>query len=492
MSGTTNNAIHRAKTWQIAGFALNNVSTNLYMWMMTFIAYYLQGFIGVATVLATSYVTIMRVWDGITDPFAGYIIDKTNGKMGKNRPFILLGQIIMFSMSALMFFVSPKVPEGGRFVVFTIFYALYVIGYTLQCVITKSAQTCLTNDPVQRPVFSVFNGVFTAGVFAVMPWYSYTYLLQKHQYQMNADFFAEQWATCAIASAITAAIAFVSLIEKDREEYYGVGGQAAKVSFKDYWEILKNNRAMQMLVVSAGTDKLATQAKGDATVTLIVYAIICGNAAAGGLVTGYSTIPNLLFIFFGAGVIAAKLGQKKSMTVGSWGAIFSCVGLILLFVLGDPTTFSLPGDGVFSGWSLFTILFMGLTIAFNGFNQICSSVVITMTADVADYEVYRSGKYAPGMIGTLFSFVDKIISSFAASIIGVMCAMIGFVDKLPTAETPYSTSLFVVGMIGMYGLVLLGLIANVIAMKFYPLTKEKMAEIQDEIAAIKANAAQAK
>ena len=32
----------------------------------------------------------------------------------------------------------------------------------------------------------------------------------------------------------------------------------------------------------------------------------------------------------------------------------------------------------------------------------------------------------------------------------------------------------------------IGWILNVVAMKFYPLTKEKMAEIQDEIARIKA------
>ena len=42
----------------------------------------------------------------------------------------------------------------------------------------------------------------------------------------------------------------------------------------------------------------------------------------------------------------------------------------------------------------------------------------------------------------------------------------------------------------MYGTVIIGLICNIIALKFYPLTKEKMAEIQDEIAAIKAKAMQ--
>jgi Na+/melibiose symporter-like transporter len=39
-----------------------------------------------------------------------------------------------------------------------------------------------------------------------------------------------------------------------------------------------------------------------------------------------------------------------------------------------------------------------------------------------------------------------------------------------------------------FGTVIIGLLCNVIALKFYPLTKEKMEEIQDEIAEIKAKA----
>ncbi len=35
-----------------------------------------------------------------------------------------------------------------------------------------------------------------------------------------------------------------------------------------------------------------------------------------------------------------------------------------------------------------------------------------MTADCADYEVYRTGKYVPRPDGHLFSFVDKLVSSF--------------------------------------------------------------------------------
>ena len=65
------NGVHRAKLWQIAGFALNNTATNLYLFFMNFISYYLVGFVGVGVVLASTIIMNMRIWDGVTDPFIG-------------------------------------------------------------------------------------------------------------------------------------------------------------------------------------------------------------------------------------------------------------------------------------------------------------------------------------------------------------------------------------------------------------------------------------
>ena len=93
------NGIHRVPMWRIAGFALNNAATNMYLLLMTMVSYYLIGFVGVATVLASSFSTIMRVWDGVTDPFIGYVLDKTDGKFGKNRPFMVIGNVILFVCS---------------------------------------------------------------------------------------------------------------------------------------------------------------------------------------------------------------------------------------------------------------------------------------------------------------------------------------------------------------------------------------------------------
>ena len=111
-----------------------------------------------------------------------------------------------------------------------------------------------------------------------------------------------------------------------------------------------------------------------------------------------------------------------------------------------------------------------------------------MTADCADYEVYRSGKYVPGLMGTLFSFVDKMISSLAGTFVSLMIAAIGFKKIQPTPDTPYSSSIFWVTMICFIGAPIVGWVMNLIALKFYPLTKEKMEEIQIRIAEIKAEA----
>jgi Na+/melibiose symporter-like transporter len=61
---------------------------------------------------------------------------------------------------------------------------------------------------------------------------------------------------------------------------------------------------------------------------------------------------------------------------------------------------------------------------------------------------------------------------------------------MPDVQTPLTPELKYVGVFLAYGMVILGLICNVIALKFYPLTKEKMEEIQGEIAEIKAKAMQ--
>ena len=109
------NGIHRVPLWRIAGYALNNTATNVYLMMMNYATYYLMGWVGVGMMVASSLTMMMRMWDGVTDPFIGFMVDKTNGKFGKNRPFIVIGQIILCVTSWVAFHVTHKLPQGVRF-----------------------------------------------------------------------------------------------------------------------------------------------------------------------------------------------------------------------------------------------------------------------------------------------------------------------------------------------------------------------------------------
>ncbi len=132
------NGIHRVPLWRIAGFALNNTATNLYLMFMNYVSFYLLGFVGVGMVMASSFTMAMRIWDGVTDPFIGYMVDKTNGKFGKNRPFMVIGNIILAASSFIMFHFTRKLPEGpARFIFFVAFCCIYYLGYTCQCVVTQ-------------------------------------------------------------------------------------------------------------------------------------------------------------------------------------------------------------------------------------------------------------------------------------------------------------------------------------------------------------------
>ena len=527
------NGIHRAKMWEIMMYALNNTSTNTYMMVVGYISYFLIGIVGLASVLAGSIVTIMRIWDGVTDPFVGMMVDKTNGKFGKNRPFIAIGQIIMFATTFVMFNFIPKMGTGVRFVAFIIIYMIYIVGYTCQCVVTKSAQTCLTNDPKQRPIFAMCDTVYNIILMnivipvivtdSLVPKFTLTAeanaaeitslvaqnpalagIVEKSGGNLSAFYNPGLFTTMQLMfgglSAVFAVCAIIALWRKDRPKYFGLG-TTQKVGVKDYVDTLAHNRAIQMLVVSASTDKLFMSTMSNSTVMICLFGIIFGNYAAFSSYSQITSIPIALISILLMNKIARQMGQKASMMAGTYGGIIGSIIITLFLVFvnprGDASKFAIPAFRIirpdtwgtlFTGWSAVGLIFILLVIAWRGVQALSSSIVITMTADCADYEVYRTGKYVPGLMGTLFSFVDKLVSSFAPMVAGIMFSMCGFTDHNPVMGDPVTPGLRMGVVFCAYGMIMIGLVCNLIAMKFYPLTKEKMEEIQDEVAQIKMKA----
>ena len=160
---TPNDGVNRAKLYQLALFPMNNGATNVYfVLILSYITYFGNGVLGIALMFASLMVTGMRVFDAITDPIIGALMDRTNTRFGKFRPFMVIGNAIMAISVSILYLVTPMIPEtmmAARYAAFIGLYAVWVIGYTFQTSVTRSGQTVLTNDPKQRPLFTIFNTI---------------------------------------------------------------------------------------------------------------------------------------------------------------------------------------------------------------------------------------------------------------------------------------------------------------------------------------------
>ena len=474
------NGIHRAKMWEIMMYALNNTSTNTYMLVVGYISYFLIGIVGLASVLAGSIVTIMRVWDGVTDPFVGMMVDKTNGKFGKNRPFIVIGQIIMFATTFVMFNFIPKMGTGVRFVAFIIIYMVYILGYTCQCVVTKSAQTCLTNDPKQRPLFTIFNTVGSLLGMGAMQFFAPILAKNYEGGYASAGFFRTLAPVGIVISIALTILAVIGIWEKDQPKYFGIGGQKTeKIKVAEYVAIIKGNTPMQRLMVAGAGCKLALSIATNTTVLCMLYGCMMGNYDGLYLpmmVLGYVfSVPFFLLTVR----TSQKKGQKASLMRYVSVALICYIGVLVLLLLwgkGDAFTLSLMSDGKVS-INVYTILFIALFGIGYGAYYATADMPIPMVADCSDYETYISGKYIPGIMGTLFSLVDKLVSSLSATVVGVAVSFIGL-DSLPTQYDPYTPGMNVVVIVLFCVIPMIAWAATLLAMKNYSLTGEKMKEIQ--------------
>ena len=236
---------------------------------------------------------------------------------------------------------------------------------------------------------------------------------------------------------------------------------------------------MQRLMVAGAGCKLALSIATNTTVLCMLYGCMMGNYDGLYLpmmVLGYVfSVPFFLLTVR----TSQKHGQKASLMRYVSVALVCYVGVLVLLLLwghGDGFTLSLLGEGGLS-INLYTILFILLFGIGYGAYYATADMPIPMVADCSDYETYQSGKYIPGIMGTLFSLVDKLVSSLSATVVGVAVSFIGL-ESLPTQYDPYAPGMNAVVIVLFCVIPMVAWAATLIAMKGYSLTGEKMKEIQ--------------
>jgi len=463
-----NSNYNSAKIWQIGLFVLNNAASNIAFFLMLFYGFFTQNVLGLSAAVVGLIAMLMRIFDGITDPIIGFMLDKTDGKFGKFRPFMLAGNIILVVTVLLIYRTPEHWGMQAKYIYTAAIYVVYVIGYTFQTSCTKGAQAALTNDPSQRPLFTLFDSIMTIGIMNGGTFILMSLMAPKYKTSINDP---ALWKDASLmlmsVSFIFTILAIIGIWEKDRTEYFGLGNNAVKVKFKDTIDVIKNNKPLQMLIVAASTDKLATTAIRGGLVYFFSNMLL--NNSLQGKYSMWAIIPTIMVTFIGVN-FATKSGIKKSFVRLTWiGAIMLIVLIFLTPVLAKPNF----GTGVL-------ILLVVLAVQ-SAISSLAGSIVIPMIADCADYETYRTGRFMPGLIGTLFSFVDKMISSVATFIIGLAISWAGYGSVKITPNTAVNPKFQMAIIFIVLGLPLIGHIASLISMKFYELDGERMDEIKRAI-----------
>ena len=469
-----NNILNRAKFYQLALFPMNNGATNVYfVLILSYIATFGNKVLGIAMVFASFMVTGMRVFDAITDPIIGAIMDKTDGKFGKFRPFMVLGNVVMAVSVICLYVLTPLVPAGMmwlRYTLFILLYAVWVLGYTFQTSVTRSAQPVLTNDPKQRPLFTVFNTIASLAGMGAMQFLAPIIAGDNVAGDYNATWFGIMTPIGIAVSALLTVLAVIGIWEKDQTKYFGLGGKQEQVKLRDYVTIIRGNKPLQRLMVAGGGCKLALSIATNVTVLCMLYGCmtqfgthmemlpsVADPDVLVETVVSDNRYDNLYLVMMVLGYVfsapfflltvrtSQKHGQKKSLMTYVAVALLCYVGVLVMMLLwkfGDPAwNLSIYEGEIFKeGFkitiNLYTVLFVIFFGLGYGAYYSTADMPIPMVADCSDYETYRSGKFIPGIIGTLFSLVDKLVSSLSATVVSVALLFIG-VEDLPTKATPY-------------------------------------------------------
>jgi len=458
--------------WKMIVYPMGGSGRILFMMLMFLLSFYATGIAGMGVVLVGTLITGTRIFDGITDPLMGLWIDKTQGKFGKIRPFAIGSWLVMVASAFLIFFTTHYIPESFRIVYFAVIYIIYMMGYSTLGMALVIGEPILTKDPKKRPMLAGLSMIYTTITGAFFGMYVAN-VAPRHGGFNNVALFHEILIAFTILGAVMTIGALIAIWKLDVAENFGDNAKNP-IKLKDMFATLKDNKPFQLVLISLVTDRIAQNMANHAVIGVIIFGIIIGDFGISGAMSGIMLIPNIIVLFFGMGWVG-KVGSKKAYTWTLYAAISFAILLPILLIFGDPTQIR------FNNIGFMTIAFVVLNFGFGVSRLLSNMCVGPMIPDVIDYETYRTGKFAPGAIVAAQQFIDKFIATLYQAIVALILASIGFREYLPDLDTPLTRDLFIVGIFLGFGILIISWLLSLVAMKFYPLDRARMVEIQTEL-----------
>ena len=451
------------------GYGLGDMSSSMFWKVFSYyLPFFYSNVFGLSLIDAGVLVLVTRIWDAVSDPLMGVIADRTQTRWGKYRPY-LLWIAPLFSICGILLFTTPDWTYSAKLIYAYVTYILMMTVYTAINVPYGAMLGVMTADPQEKTVFSSFRMFFAYGgsFLALFLWEPLTNMLGG--YNSKDGWF---WGMVVIASACF--VMFILCFLLTREHLKTI----STVSVGDDFKSLLSNKPWWLLIGAALCSNLFNTVRG-ATVAYFFQDIIGPDVSMvffalsflfyAGLFLGIGEVSNMVGVALCV-PIANVLGKKSTFIfVNAALVVFS---IAFFFV---PCT-----SGGF--WTMLV-----LQVIISVFTGIMSPLIWSMYADVSDFAELKFKTASTGLIFSSASMAQKFGGAIGGAAVLWLLSGFGYVtdaDQLAAGVVQPESALMVLRWLMSFIPAAVALLA-IIVVWFYPLTTERIKEINGELKKIR-------
>lgn len=416
--------------------------------------------VGLKASLAGIALAVAVLWDAISDPLMGYISDHTRTKLGKRRPYILCGGILL-GLSVFLMFSPPSLEtQAQKFFFLLIVYLLVNTSMTVLAVPHIALGGEMAFLPNERTRIFGWRFFFSnVGFILVLILPSVFSALFPAQDEVSRLLITRNYTSLAIAGIliVTCAIAFIATTGRDKNDFKEnpetILPRKERFGFRSVRNVFKNRYFLPLITAFI----IATFGRtfNSSIVNLYYkYRIRLTEAEIGLMILVPFVICLILSILLWV-YLAGKFGKK-------WPAFWG------VFLLGLMTVIVYP---LFPERGILPILVIAV---FGGFFAGAILLFDSLVADIVDYDELLTGEKREGWFFGLWKMATKVARALGLGLGGILLSGIGYqegsADQIP--ELGFRLSILFGPVVGSFFL-----LGAFVFLKM-PLTKERHLRIQ--------------
>ena len=392
----------------------------------TFLTAYYTDTVGIAAAAIGTMMLLTRFLDGISDILMGGIIDKTNTKWGKARPWLLISAPLICVALILTFNVPGSLGSGAKLVYAYLTYIfLNCITYTAYMISHTALLSRMTLDVHARQTMTSINQIVNNIVQLIVTGFT----LQ----------FVEKWGWTAVSVAygiITTVMILICFF--GTREHLDMNTETEEVHvetvpLKQAVPALLKNKYFYL--VAALFILALSIASGNGSMTVYYCQNILEDTNMMTPLSMALTIPVIVGNFFVPSIVR-KFGHQKTLIVSS----LLMLGGFLIVALAPYNATAAVAGTVVRGFG-------------NGAIFACG---FALSAQVVDYGEWKFNVRSEGLVNSCVSFGQKVGLGLGAAIASWIIAAGGYVGT--AAEQSASAKSAIVFAYTWYGVILAALL----------------------------------